>query len=384
RAVHVHQVVQRIVQRAQVWADLLREVAGKEAELLPGLHRGAAENDPLHPPLDQRGHRHRHGQIGLAGAGGPDPEDDVVLADRVDVRLLVETLGRDGTVPVRDIDGVEEDVLEVRVRVREQHLARLLHVLEPQRILALDQLGQASQQFLGERDLRRLTGDEEDVPALSDMDPEPLLDQLEVLAPPAGERPCTIVVQQLQSRGRFCQFHLAALWGLANDLIKRRQQNKPLSSTSIVIGLFPRIAQIVLAHELTLDQRAERRRILAVLGPVHLQGALQPRQLVPRDQPRDRSTPRRALGPGGAEARRDRADQQQRRAEEREGERQADERSSPGQGLAPALADPLAQHLDGTDRNRLQVLPPDQLVQGLEGLELAQTRDVENLLDVLA
>jgi len=26
------------------------------------------------------------------------------------------------------------------------------------------------------------------------MDSEPLLDQLEVLAPPAGERPCTIIV----------------------------------------------------------------------------------------------------------------------------------------------------------------------------------------------
>ena len=131
-----------------------------------------------------------------------------MLADGVDVRLLVEPLRGDRPVAVGDVDGVEEDVLQVRVRVREQHLARLFHVLEPEGVLALDELGEAPEQTLGERHLRRLAGDEEDVPALSDVDPEPLLDQLEVLAPPAGERPCTIVVQQLQSRRRFCQKHL--------------------------------------------------------------------------------------------------------------------------------------------------------------------------------
>src|SRR2546430_6369638 len=172
--------------------------------------------------------------------------------------------------------------------------------------------------------------------------------------------------------------------GASNDLIKRRQQNKPLSSTSIVIGLFPRVAQVVLAHELALEQRTERRRILAVLRPVHLERALQPRHLVPRDQAHDHSAPRRALRPRGAEARRDRADQQQRGAETRQGDRQAYERSRPGHGQAPALADPLGQHLDGSGRNGPQVLPFDQLVQGLEGLEFAEARDVEDLLHVLA
>ena len=119
---------------------------------------------------------------------------------------------------------------------RQQHLAGLLHVLEPQRVLALDQLVEAGEELLGERDPLRLTGDEEDVAPLSDMDPEPLLDQLEVLAPPSGERPCTIVVQQLQPRGRFSPITPRRPPGPALlNLIKRRQQDKPLRRAAVVI-----------------------------------------------------------------------------------------------------------------------------------------------------
>ena len=43
-----HQVVQRVVQRAQVGIDLLRQVAGQEAEPLAGLDRRPRQHDALH------------------------------------------------------------------------------------------------------------------------------------------------------------------------------------------------------------------------------------------------------------------------------------------------------------------------------------------------
>ena len=202
--------MQSVIERAQIRADLLRQIAGQEAELLAGLDRRPAQDDPFHPPFDQRRHRHRHRQVGLSRTRRPDAEDDVVLADGVDVRLLVEALGRHRPVAVGDVDGVEEDVFQVGGRVRQHHLAGLLHIFQSQRVLALDQLSQLREQLLGEHDPLRLTRDEEDIPALSDVDPEPLLDQLEVFAPPAGEGPCAVVVQQLQPRRWFAQTHLTA------------------------------------------------------------------------------------------------------------------------------------------------------------------------------
>jgi hypothetical protein len=48
RLVEVHHVVHRVVERAEVGVHLLGEVAGEEAQLLAGLHRGAREDDALH------------------------------------------------------------------------------------------------------------------------------------------------------------------------------------------------------------------------------------------------------------------------------------------------------------------------------------------------
>ena len=78
-------VVQRVVERPQIRVDLLDEVARQEAEPLPRLDRRAGEDDPLDLLLEERRRRHRHGEIGLARAGGPDREDEVVAVDRLDV-----------------------------------------------------------------------------------------------------------------------------------------------------------------------------------------------------------------------------------------------------------------------------------------------------------
>ena len=77
--VEAHQVVQRVVERAQVRVDLLREVAGQEAQALAGLDRGPDQHEPLDRVALQRVDGAGDGEVGLAGAGRADAERDVVL-----------------------------------------------------------------------------------------------------------------------------------------------------------------------------------------------------------------------------------------------------------------------------------------------------------------
>ena len=116
----VEHVVQGVVQRAQVGVDLLAERAGQEPEPLAGLDRGAGQDDPVDLLGLQRLHGLGHREVGLAGAGGPDAEDDGVLVDRVDVALLVQRLGPDRAAAVgQDVEG--EHVGRALGRLGAQH-----------------------------------------------------------------------------------------------------------------------------------------------------------------------------------------------------------------------------------------------------------------------
>ena len=75
--------------------DLRHQVAGQEPEPLARLDRGAGEDDPVDLAAAERGGRQRDREERLAGAGRADPERDRVVADRVDVALLVDGLRRD-------------------------------------------------------------------------------------------------------------------------------------------------------------------------------------------------------------------------------------------------------------------------------------------------
>ena len=76
-----HQVVERVVERPQVGIDLLREVAGQEAEPLARFDRRAREHDALHRVALERVDRAGHREVGLAGARRADAEGDVVVED---------------------------------------------------------------------------------------------------------------------------------------------------------------------------------------------------------------------------------------------------------------------------------------------------------------
>jgi hypothetical protein len=80
-ALETHQVVERVVQRAQVGIDLLRQIPRQEAEPLARLDRRSGQDDTLDQfafeRIDSAGHR----EIGLAGSGRPDAEGDVMRLD---------------------------------------------------------------------------------------------------------------------------------------------------------------------------------------------------------------------------------------------------------------------------------------------------------------
>ena len=93
RALGLEQVVERVVERAQVRVDLGHQVAGQEAEPLPRLDGRAGEDDPRHLARLQRVHGLGDGQVRLAGPGRADAEGDDVLRDGVDVALLPGRVG---------------------------------------------------------------------------------------------------------------------------------------------------------------------------------------------------------------------------------------------------------------------------------------------------
>ena len=88
-------VVERVVERAEIRIDLLGDVAGEEAEALAGFDGGAAEDDALDRLVGQRAGGGGDGEERLAGAGGADAEGDVVVLDRLQVHLLGDVARRD-------------------------------------------------------------------------------------------------------------------------------------------------------------------------------------------------------------------------------------------------------------------------------------------------
>ncbi len=87
-------VVERVEERAQVGVDLRHHVARQEAEPLAGLDGRAGEDDPAHLAPRQRGHGHGHREERLPGARRADAHRDRLVADRVDVALLIDRLRR--------------------------------------------------------------------------------------------------------------------------------------------------------------------------------------------------------------------------------------------------------------------------------------------------
>ena len=76
----VHEIVERVIDRAQVGIDLVAHVAGQKAEPLAGFDRRTRQHQPLDQTLFEQRDRMADREPGLAGAGRAFGEDQLVLA----------------------------------------------------------------------------------------------------------------------------------------------------------------------------------------------------------------------------------------------------------------------------------------------------------------
>src|SRR5262249_16287491 len=80
----IHQIVERVVDRAQIRIDLLAHIAGKESEPLARLDRRTRENDAIDLLALEQLHRVGDREPGFAGARRPAAQDHPVAARRGD------------------------------------------------------------------------------------------------------------------------------------------------------------------------------------------------------------------------------------------------------------------------------------------------------------
>ena len=87
--VEPHQLVQGVVQGAQVGVHLLAQVTRQKAQPFAGFHGWAGQDDALHCAALQGVHGHGDRQVGFAGAGRANAKGDVLGGDVVQVQRLV-------------------------------------------------------------------------------------------------------------------------------------------------------------------------------------------------------------------------------------------------------------------------------------------------------
>jgi len=116
--VRPHDVMEGIVQGAQVGVHLLGDVAGQEPQVLPGLHEGARENDAGEAAIAQAGHREGHREVCLAGPGRPHGEDEFALVQRLHVPRLARGTRAHRLAAMGDDHRLREERLHVLGGVR--------------------------------------------------------------------------------------------------------------------------------------------------------------------------------------------------------------------------------------------------------------------------
>ena len=98
-----HHVVERVVERPQIGIDLFLHVAGQEAQPLAGFDGRARQDDALdRAALEQQG-RMGNGEIGLAGAGRTDAEDQFGALQRPHIGVLRRRAGEDRLLARRNL-----------------------------------------------------------------------------------------------------------------------------------------------------------------------------------------------------------------------------------------------------------------------------------------
>ncbi len=205
----VHEIGQRIVDRAQIGIDLLAQVAGQETEPLAGLDRGSRQDDAIDLLALEQGDGVGDREPGLAGAGRADAEHHRMAAQCADVSVLHGGAGAHRAF-------AQVDLLEARARRGGVEVEqRALCDREPDRALDVtgDEIAAALELLVEafEHATRLLAGiaaafQRDVIAALLGDDAEAALDQGEVLAVLTEQRRGEpVVVERDHDLGRrFC------------------------------------------------------------------------------------------------------------------------------------------------------------------------------------
>ncbi len=103
-----------------------------------------------------------------------------MVANRVDIQLLVEALGRDDALVRRDINRIEENVLQVGIAIATQNPNSVFDVAAEHRMPALEQLVQIAEQLARHRLFGMASGDAQGGAGHRDANAEGLLDGADV------------------------------------------------------------------------------------------------------------------------------------------------------------------------------------------------------------
>jgi hypothetical protein len=180
RLLEVHHVAERVVERPQIGIHLLGHRAGEIAELLARLDGRTRQHHARDLVAVQRRDRHRHREIGLAGAGRPDCEHHVALAHQVDVVALRQGLGADAPARADVGEHVLVDVAQIRLRLGREHADRLLHVARADRVAAAQHAVQLLEHAARHVDLRLRPDETHLVAARARVDAELSLEDAQV------------------------------------------------------------------------------------------------------------------------------------------------------------------------------------------------------------
>ncbi len=179
------EIEDRVVERSQVGLDLLRHVPGEEAQPLARLDRRPREDDPLDFLLAESGERHRHREIGLSRARGPDPEDDVVVPNRLHVARLVRAAWRN-----RLLGGgadLRREDLPAPSAVQLGGAGGVGHVVLGELVPATHEASELAEEIRDDVDLLRLSADRDLPASRRDVHAEAALQIAEVIVAGAEE-----------------------------------------------------------------------------------------------------------------------------------------------------------------------------------------------------
>ena len=188
-----HHVVERVVERAEIGVDLLAHVAGQEAEPLAGLDRRPRQDDALgRAALDHR-RGIGDGEVGLAGAGRADAEDQIGAVEGADIGVLHHRPRHHGPAPGRNLGHgepaarLERGQAQLRLR-RLGEADRAVDVAGRDLVALLEPAVQDVEGEPGAGAGLLAAADGHLVAAGGGIDPEPLLDLREVAVELAEQR----------------------------------------------------------------------------------------------------------------------------------------------------------------------------------------------------